>query len=724
MLCTSSVTANRAVSCGAVTEANSISFNVTAGPNAFAISGSYKNLTFSGTFTGSLSNNVKTMYGNLTFKTGMTISAGASGITFAATSGTQTITSAALNLDFPITFAGTATYQLQDDLSCGTSTSRTITLTSGTLDLNNRTLTNFGLWASNNSNTRSILFGTTGNYTNTYSIATATVWGMQTATGFTYTGTPTVNITGNSTSGFIRTISHGGTAGATETNSININITNGSDSIVIGGGFLSVIFSASFTGSLANNARNIYKDLTFKTGMTITAGTSLTTFSATSGTQLLTSAALTADFPITFAGTATYQLQDALTTGATRQITLTSGTLNLNNNSLTCGFFSTNSANTRSIAFGTAQIYVNGNNALVYNNSTSTGFTTTGTRIVNCTYSGSTGTRSISSAAATETDQLNFNITAGSDTFNISGARAYKSIDFTGFTGTITITGSGQALLYGNFKAPATGAAVGFTGNTLGINFASTTATAILTSNGYALDFPIQKAGASASTLQLGDDLNMPAIISNGTFTLTNGTFNSNAKNVTCALFSYGNANTKTLTLTNSPVTITGGTSILGFSGSNSGTTYNLTGSNIIFTTSGTALFNGAANGTAFPQVTMSGSGQLIIGSAAGLHTITTLSNTTQPCTISLLSTITQLNVTNFNLSGTAGNLVTLNSTTAGTQANIRKTSGTVNAQYLNIQDSNAAGGATWNALNSINSGNNTGWNFLITNSGNFFMMF
>jgi len=78
MLCTSSVTANRAVSCGAVTESNAISFNVTAGPNAFAANGSFRDLIFSGTFTGSFSNSNKIIYGNLTFKTGMTISAGAS----------------------------------------------------------------------------------------------------------------------------------------------------------------------------------------------------------------------------------------------------------------------------------------------------------------------------------------------------------------------------------------------------------------------------------------------------------------------------------------------------------------------------------------------------------------------------------------------------------------------------------------------------------------------
>jgi len=710
------------------TEANAISFTVSGGQsgsifsNTGTTNSSIKNLVFTTGFAGSFSNSSRTIYGNFTCSNTMTLTAGTLATVFAATSGTQQITSAGLNFDFPITLSGTATYQLVDDLSVGTSTSKTINLSSGTLDLNNKTLTNWGLWASNSSNTRSILFGTTGNYTNTYAGTTAQVWGMQTLTGFTYTGTPTINIKGNILTGNTRTIAHGSTAGGSETTAVSFNISDGSDTIAITATsyIKNLIFSGTFTGSVSNTTKNIYGNLTFKTGMTLTAGSSATIFAATSGTQQITSAALNLDFPITFQGTVTYQLQDALTVGATRQITLTSGALDLNNNSLTCGFFSTNTANTRSIAFGTAQIYVNGSNALVYNNSTSTGFTTTGTRIVNCTYSGSTGTRSISSAAATETDQLNFNITAGSDTFNISGARAYKSIDFTGFTGTITITGSGQALLYGNFKAPATGAAVGFTGNTLGINFASTTATAILTSNGYALDFPIQKAGASASTLQLGDDLNMPAIISNGTLTLTNGTLNSNAKNITCALFNYNNANTKTLTLANSTVTITGGTSTSGYTGSGTGTTHNLTNLTLVFTTTGTALAN--FSGTV-PTLTLSGvGGTVIIGNTAtATYTLTTLNNTVSPCTVTLGSTITRLVVTNFNLSGTAGNLVTLNSTVAGTQVNIRKTSGTVNAQYMYIQDSLADGGAKWYANSSNDLGNNTGWNIF---NNSFLMLF
>jgi len=69
--------------------------------------------------------------------------------------------------------------------------------------------------------------------------------------------------------------------------------------------------------------------------------------------------------------------------------------------------------------------------------------------------------------------------------------------------------------------------------------------------------------------------------------------------------------------------------------------------------------------------------------------------------------------VTNFNVSGTAGNLVTLQSTTSGTQFTLSKASGTVSRDYLSIKDSNATGGATWYAgANSTNVSNNSGWTF------------
>lgn len=75
----------------------------------------------------------------------------------------------------------------------------------------------------------------------------------------------------------------------------------------------------------------------------------------------------------------------------------------------------------------------------------------------------------------------------------------------------------------------------------------------------------------------------------------------------------------------------------------------------------------------------------------------------------------TTTTVTDFTLSGTVGNLVTLNSSSPGTQFTLSKSSGTVTASYMQIQDSNATGGAAWNANDGtdVNLGNNTGWNFV-----------
>lgn len=71
----------------------------------------------------------------------------------------------------------------------------------------------------------------------------------------------------------------------------------------------------------------------------------------------------------------------------------------------------------------------------------------------------------------------------------------------------------------------------------------------------------------------------------------------------------------------------------------------------------------------------------------------------------------TTTTVTDFTLSGTVGNLVTLNSSGQGTQFLLRKTTGVVDVNYLDIRDSNAAS-AFFSNITSTNSGNNTGWNF------------
>ena len=318
LLTYSGSTGTRTITTGsATTESNAFNFNITNGSDIIAASNFVaKSVNFTG-FSGTLSNTVKTIYGNLIISSGMTITAGANTTTFAATSVTQQITTASKTLDFPITMSGTSTVQLQDNLTIGST--RTFTLTSGTLDLNNLTLT-VGLFNGSNANTRSILFGT-GNIT---AIGSGTVWTTATATNFSYTGTPTVNISNNSA-----TATTVNTSGMTAAQALNFNYTTGTYTLTDSGCIYKNINFTGFTGTLGNSARVIYGSATFVSGMTLTAGVNTTTFAATSGTNNITTAK-TWDFPIIFNGIGgTWAFQDALTQGSTRAFTITNGTVQL-----------------------------------------------------------------------------------------------------------------------------------------------------------------------------------------------------------------------------------------------------------------------------------------------------------------------------------------------------------------------------------------------------------
>jgi hypothetical protein len=216
---------------------------------------------------------------------------------------------------------------------------RTFTLTNGTLDLSsgNRTLST-GLFASNNSNTRSIVFGT-GNITTTGS---GTVWTTATPTNFSRTGTPTVNISNNSATA--ATVS---TGAMTEAQSLNFNYTTGTYTLTdTAAAYRSVNFTG-FAGTIPNSVRTIFGGLTLSTGMTLTAGANATTFASTAAGNTITSAGKTQDYPIIFNGTGgVWACQDALTQGSTRAFTITNGTVQINSGvTSTVGVFATSGTN-------------------------------------------------------------------------------------------------------------------------------------------------------------------------------------------------------------------------------------------------------------------------------------------------------------------------------------------------------------------------------------------
>jgi hypothetical protein len=250
-------------------------------------------------------------------------------------------------------------------LSRATTVTGSTFLNSGLLDLNGFVFST-PTFSSNNSNTRSIAFGSGSiSLTGNSNAANITLWDMQTITGFTCTGTPTVNVPNTSTnSGFTRTFNHG-TAIPGETTAISLNIQAGNTgSIVsISGSFIDLNF-AGCSSTSSNTTKYVYGNLTLSSGMTYTTGTNYIYFASTSATtRTITSNGANLNQPIAFNGAGgTWQLQDALTTSAT--IEITNGAFNSNNNTVTCSTFSYSSSGVKSLILGTSTVTITGGSSV------------------------------------------------------------------------------------------------------------------------------------------------------------------------------------------------------------------------------------------------------------------------------------------------------------------------------------------------------------------------
>lgn len=404
--------------------------------------------------------------------------------------------------------------------------------------------------------------------------------------------------------------------------------------------------------TLANTTTTprFYKNVTLSSSVTMT-GTGAWNFFGQGVTQILDTNTATFTPPITIdSPSGTLQLAENTTCSAT--VTLTRGTLDLNNNVLTANAFSSSNSNTRVIAFGTGNITLTGNAATIWTTATSTNFSYTGTPTVNCTYSGSTGTRTINSGSGlTEANAISFNISAGSDTVT-SGAGSYlfKNLNFTGFSGTLSNLTRG---IFGNLTL-SSGMTLAAGANAT--TFLATSGTQLITTNSNTtIDFPITQDGVGG-TVHLQDNL---TIGPTRTYTLTNGSLDLNDKTLSCGLFNSNNTNTRTLNLgTDGKIAVTG----TSFTVNPSGLT--MSGTGIISMDSATTK-TFAGGGGVYPYALNDGGiGNLTI---TGANTFQDMTNTVQPCTI-IFPASTTTSVYNFNVNGTDGNLVLLRSSTPGTR--------------------------------------------------------
>jgi len=235
----------------------------------------------------------------------------------------------------------------------------------------------------------------------------------------------------------------------------------------------------------------------------------------------INTAGVTLNSNLTFTGVGlTWVLGSDVTIGATRTVTLTSGTLNLANFKLTCGLFNSSNSNARTIAFGASgNITVNGNGGTLWTTSTATSFTSSGSRNVtvdNNTSSATTVASGVPSANP-DTNSLNFAFISGSYTLSLTfGAK--NNLNFTGFTGTVNNVAQ---TIYGDVVLAN---AVTFTGGASAWTLtASTTPSTrnIDLANKTALGFPLIFTGG-LSTFKFARDTTL------NTYTWTSGIFDLN----------------------------------------------------------------------------------------------------------------------------------------------------------------------------------------------------
>jgi hypothetical protein len=445
------------------------------------------------------------------------------------------------------------------------------------------------------------------------------------------------------------------------------------------------------------------------TGITL-SGTGIINFEG-SGSQTITNAGRTFTQSIQIRSpSGLVTLQDALTLGSTRTFTLTNGTLDLQSFKLSTGFFSSTNSNTRTLAFGTGNIDCTGTGT-VWNTSTATGLTTTGTQVVNVTSTGSTAI-TVNSGFLTEANSISFNFTGG--TYNLTFTPVMRNVDFTGFAG--TWTKSVGSNIFGNLKL-STGMTIA--SDATDLTFQATSGTQQITSNNRTINFPVVFNNVGA-TSQLQDAM---VVDTTRTTNLYNGTLDLQSFTLSTGLFTSTNSNARTLAFGTGQISITG-TGTAWDTATTTGLTVTGTGT-ISLTSASAKTFSGGGFSYSGITINQGGAGTLTI---EGSNTFGNITNTIQPASI-LFTAGTTSTFTNFNLSGTSGNLITIGSVTAASHT-LSKASGTVSSDFLSISRSTATGGADWYAgANSTNGGNNSGWIFTAppapsAGNGNFLVFF
>lgn len=455
---------------------------------------------------------------------------------------------------------------LQDNLTQNGSyqTLGDFTLTNGTLNLNGKTVA-IQTFSSNTTNNRGINFGTTGQIALYRGTTTATIWETSTTSNMTITGTPNVRV--NMYSGSVVTMN----TGSITTNPINVTAvtqtTGGTQSIAISGNIgsldLSGITTATTWASVASSA--IYGSMTLNSFIT-TTGVTLTFKSTRSGNTITTSTANlgTVTGMVLDGVGGEWILQDNFTGSNAIGLTITNGTLNLNNKSFPLQSVLSNNSNVRGINFGSSgSISLFKNTGTIWTTTTDTNLSLQGTPKVNVRVNGSGSvTLAIGSNSVNPIDvYLIPNSAVAGATVNMNGS--IGTLDTTSMVTTVTCTSSSGFNIYRNLNLNS------FTtfGTTTTINFKSSVAGAIINPNGATMTNIVAMNFSTPGSWTFNSAMTSASNV----ITQTAGTLNTNGYSISASSYNATGSNAISLSL---------GSSSLTLSGTNP---WNLTGSAVTF---------------------------------------------------------------------------------------------------------------------------------------------
>lgn len=375
-------------------------------------------------------------------------------------------------------------------------------------------------------------------------------------------------------------------------------------------------FTGTFAGSSSLEVRGSWVG---DAGVTRTY-TGTITLSATDS-RTITSNGMALDGALTFNGSGgTWALQDNLTTGATRVVTLTTGTLNLGSHDIAGRSLSSSNSNARSI-IGSGDFRVinaSGASVVVWLTTTSTNLDLSGwTGAIRLVGAGAGTSQSINGGSA---ELPHISVEAGS--FAVDPSVGLSCASYTQTSGYTGILESAAMTVRGSFTLdPANGTPEA------GTSALTLTGTGAVDMAGKTFDRPVT-INAPAATVTLADPLDIQA----RALTLANGTFDQAAQAITCgscvvngttiALASDLDIGTAPLTFTagtfdadandidaGSVVATGSGTRVIDLTGStvtlaSTGTAWDATGSNITLTTTGSTI------ACVDPDVTFAGGGK------------------------------------------------------------------------------------------------------------------